>query len=1346
MELRREIEQLLLRTKEWDQIVGAVRSAIDATEDSSAKAELLIELGRLCLDMMLRGDLAISCMQRAFKVNGTRRDALRQAQAIYWELGDLELYAKLLQLELQSVEDETLQAAIHHKLGGVLMDLGRWEEAKEHLETAASMIPDEPEVQRDLAAAGHDPEDWEAEAERIQEASAELSPEEQAAALVRAGRVVRPHAPERALPFFANAMAVDPANTEARLVLELLYAELGNLDELFALHARNAEGLSVADDKEAFLMQLGRIWWDRLKDEPRAVQWFGMALQSAHERGERVEGDLAAIERVAERGEIEQAMATVQRARKVAMSEPEQALLAIIEARLHTERLSDETSAAEAFARARQLAPEHEEVLSFFGDEPEREEEADSVEAALQGAADRAAGEQKEPEEGETSQASEEASEEEVQVEEKQAEPQVQSEEETLEDLEESFDDEQQALIDEARQLEDEQPERAADAWRKVTKAAPDAVTPALELARVQKGLERWNSAVDALNDALKKLSDDKKALKRSILFDLIDIYKNHMNLDVKVLECFKKLKKLDPNNIRVLDAMAEHLEGARRYTDLIKVLKQKADVVESAEDKVQIELRIAHLFMDRNNHAEAVKAFERVLEQDPTNAEAIAQLKEMYERRRDWEKLIGVYEKEIEMAPDEESKLEGRLSVARLASQKLRRPGVATELWEKVLEHDPENIEALENLEKFYKREKKWEKLADVCEKQVELVDDVDKSSKICLELGVLFTDRLKDPERAINAWKKLLSLDPSNRRAQDALKKLYIAEKDWEQLEAFYAEMDNWEEYIRVLDRQVSQEDPETQLKLYFKIASLWLEKLEKPERAVSAYEKILKLDPENLEAAEALIPIFEQANNNKKLVKVLEIQLQHTEDPELKLERTRRLADLYESKLRNPKGAFEWLLKAFQDAWQEEWVREELERLAEATRGWAELVEAYESVFDKFSDPEESLPLRKVVARVYESELANREKALEVNRSILEISPDDLEAVEALERLYAGEQDWQSLLDIYAKKLELIVDDEQRREILLKMAQLCEDELDQPEKAIEHYDSILELGDDLEALRALDRLYGQQEEWEKLGDVLERQLVLISPDDTKSISELKYRLGQLKETQLESPADALSAYRDILEMDPTHEGARQALEQRLQDEDFQLEVSRILEPIYEGQAEWEQLIRVYEIQVAGQEDTVTQVDTLLKIGELWGQNLGDAVKAFDAYRRAFRKDPTNEKARQELVKICEIEQNWQDLVALYEEAVAADIESTLRRDLYITLAKIHDAQLENWDKAVEAYNQALAIEPDDWESLEALQNLYTRKEQWSELLEVYRKKADLSTDPEERQNLQFQMAYLQ
>ena len=75
------------------------------------------------------------------------------------------------------------------------------------------------------------------------------------------------------------------------------------------------------------------------------------------------------------------------------------------------------------------------------------------------------------------------------------------------------------------------------------------------------------------------------------------------------------------------------------------------------------------------------------------------------------------------------------------------------------MLEADPDHAEALGELEKLYEREKIWDKLADVCERQAALFTDPAKKVAMAQKLGILFTDRVKEPARATHAWRELLA-----------------------------------------------------------------------------------------------------------------------------------------------------------------------------------------------------------------------------------------------------------------------------------------------------------------------------------------------------------------------------------------------------------------------------------------------------------------------------------------------------------------------------------------------------------------------------------------------------------
>src|SRR5262249_11207375 len=302
----------------------------------------------------------------------------------------------------------------------------------------------------------------------------------------------------------------------------------------------------------------------------------------------------------------------------------------------------------------------------------------------------------------------------------------------------------------------------------------------------------------------------------------------------------------------------------------------------------------------------------------------------------------------------------------------------------------------------------------------------------------------------------------------------------------------------------------------------------------------------------------------------------------------------------------------------------------------------VEAYERAIDKMKGNEDALPLMSVVARVQEHDLGETDKALETNRRILALRPDDPQAIDALERLYLAKQRYTDLLAIYDKKLALISDPTAKKDIQLKIGQLYEDEIGDDGKAIAAYRAILkESGDELPALATLHRMHERKNEGPELADVLERELAVTVSTGSRGAPDanhgaLKFRLGQVREQHLGDVVGAIACYQQILQADPSHEGARAALEKRLPEEQHQLRAANILEPIYELLEAWRDLAAVHEIQLKHERSLERRVGLLTRVGGLQATKLGAAPAAFAAFARAFREDPSRAAVRAELERI--------------------------------------------------------------------------------------------------------------
>src|SRR5260370_35525452 len=141
MELRQEIKQRLRTARSWPTLIEELEQEVAKIEPKEAKAQRLFELGQLCEDLFLRKDRAMVHYQAAFKLSPSDARALERARAIYREMGNLEMVATLLWLELKVTTDAARKAEVEGKLGIALLDLGKRDAALTHLESAADARP-----------------------------------------------------------------------------------------------------------------------------------------------------------------------------------------------------------------------------------------------------------------------------------------------------------------------------------------------------------------------------------------------------------------------------------------------------------------------------------------------------------------------------------------------------------------------------------------------------------------------------------------------------------------------------------------------------------------------------------------------------------------------------------------------------------------------------------------------------------------------------------------------------------------------------------------------------------------------------------------------------------------------------------------------------------------------------------------------------------------------------------------------------------------------------------------------------------------------------------------------------
>lgn len=786
---------------------------------------------------------------------------------------------------------------------------------------------------------------------------------------------------------------------------------------------------------------------------------------------------------------------------------------------------------------------------------------------------------------------------------------------------------------------------------------------------------------------------------------------------------------------------LREKLAAAeKRPHEYVKLLIQLGDALGSEPEAADRFREAALLYAEKNNAAEASKAYEKLLAVDVTDASARAYLRDVYEKQRKFDKLVDLMKQEadaLDAGPDRASAYK---QIAILATDKIKKPEICVELWTVVLDNDAEDADALSALVGLYERARDYEKLVDALERVVVVTYDDGARVEYLTKLGQIAGDRLKDEERAAEAYRQLLVLRPDDRRAQEQLKKRYVALGRWDDLEVFYQESGNWEEFIRLLESNESKAETQSaQIGMLGKIAELWITQKGQPDRAARALEKVLTIDSSNLDAAERLIPIYESGNNPKGLVAAIEVKLGHVHDTAGRIELLTRVASLYDERLRDKASALSRYLEAVKLDPSNASNLDAAEKVAEGAKTWDALVAAYRDTVPG-ADDDSAVALRLRLGRILSEKLGNAAEAIAEYRAVYDDHPDDTEALSALEGLYQKTGGWKELLQVYEQKLSLPLELEERKATQYGIARVQREKLGDAELAIETYETVLaEDADDGVALAALDELYGATEEWEKQAHAISQRIERAEPDG--ALVELKFRLAEVQSQKLGSSEEALENYREVLQLDLAHPGARASLEGFLDDDELKGEAARILETVLEQQEAWDKLARVLEVR-ASVESGAERVELLRKLAVVSAEHLGSPEEAMNAQARALKADPGNETARSELESLAERSRALPALAKIFSLIASESKDDEVALDYHMRVARLFE-RLSEVDSAAAAYGKALGVDAAHQPALLALDALYRGAGRFADLVGVYRKRIELAADPDEFESLHAALA---
>lgn len=1239
-----ELEMFYAQSDRWDEFIRILESNESRAETDQQRITMLMKVAELWMTQKGKPDRAARAYEKVLAIDATNLDAAERLVPLYEAAGNARGLIGAIEVKLQHTEDAQQKLALLRQVSDLYQQRGGDKQlAFARLVDAFELFPEDEQVQADVEEAARGAGAWAPLVEAYEKVLASGEVSDTVGLRLRLGRILVEQLDkvDAALEHYRAVCEEQPDNEQALAALEALYQRAGRSSELLEIYQRRVELQADPVVKKQLLFAMARLYEGELAQPAKAMATYQSVLDEDPADADALE----ALDALYERTEDWEALASVLQ-RRIELESGEERLLDLKFrlAQVQQTYLDAPREALDNYREILVIRQTHEGARA-------------ALEGMLEGAltADAAAILESIYElTGEWQQL--------LKV--------TQILVKATKDKERKVELLRKMALTAATQLGDAK--AAFDAQARAVETAPSSSESRDELEAFAARADAWPRLVTLYTKIAEGLEDT--ALAREYWLRIAAIQEQRGEIE-EAAGCFERLLELDPADLEALQALDSLFRRSERWTDLVQVYRKRIDLSIDEEERERLYAEMAMLLDEMLQQPEqAIAAYREILTFAPTSLLALGALDALFERQQRWTDLAENIEARLNLVESEEEQLALVLRLAALREAKMGDVHGAVDGYRQVLDRDPMNQVALsalerlggnpghelmisEILEPLYRDRGEYQKLISVYEVQERREADPIRKVALLHQIAQLHEDAGADLRSAFDTYGRALAVDPANEATLESLDRLARMTGRFDDLARHYEALG------------AGHQDPEVAAQLLTLAARVIEQDIGDSERAVAVYRKVLSLDPVNLAAAEALQNLYQASNRHEETSLVLQQKAQIVDDVDAQKEA------LYQ-------------------------------------------------------------------AAAIEHEFLNRpQKAVEVYRKVLAIDEEDLRSIDALIELYLGLEQWSELLDVQALKADLVLDPDEKKAIYYTMGSVFERELKDTAKAIDVYQRVLELDpDDIEALGRLDALHTAAENWNELLSVLTQEAELIVDAD-EAIS-YQYRIAELYERRLDDVERAVDLYRDVLNIQPAHAPTLAALERIKDGTVAPLQAAQVLEPVYEAMGDYQRLIGALGVQVAHSADVFAKVELLHRISTLYEESLGSYPAAFDTLAQAMALNPRNEQTLSELERLAMALGRWQDVARVYEAELASLTDTDEKVELGMRVAQIYEVQLEDVHNAVNRYRDVLAADPENHGALRALDRLFTQTERWEDLVPVLERQAEIGEGPEEILEFRFRL----
>lgn len=812
--------------------------------------------------------------------------------------------------------------------------------------------------------------------------------------------------------------------------------------------------------------------------------------------------------------------------------------------------------------------------------------------------------------------------------------------------------------------------------------------------------VKRWEASIVEYEREAKALGDVPTAA--ALHLEIGRIYEEKLGRPRNAASAYQSAFNLDPASPAILHASRRLFSEVGNWAMVVQIIGYEIDHASRPEEKATLFSEKGAIQEYELREVEAAQAsYEAALDAWSAEPLALGALERLHLSGQRYEALFGVYERALEVESAPERRLPLLLAAAHLAEDRLEEPQKAIALYRESLGLDAAHPVALSALRRLHQQAGEEDALVQVLERSGEVASDPAGAAQYLLSAARVATNRLENTDEALRLLEKGLG------RAPGDLSTL-------RELELLHRQAERQDGVIDVLRRAAkAAREPRDRAAIYHRLGRA-LERSGDLDGAVGAARAALESEPGYAPAAQALGRALQQLDRPEDLALLYQIEIDAESDPQERIVRLFKLAELKETRLGDDEGAIRALRSLLEIQREYPPARKRLERLLLKREAYEDLVALHEEEVELTTDTELRIFLLGRIGQLAEEKLGDRLRAKNAMTRLLELSPRHLGAIRALSRIAELDGNDSELLRLLELEAEATDDQAEVLALMHRRARLLVDRLDDSAAARDVLDQILTLNPTyLPALRSLGRIHASEGRWQELLDMHQRELeVTRSP---RHRVDLLFRIAQLREERLEDLDSAVAAYESLLEIDENN-----------------LPASRALSDLYARRGEVEKLADLRLAEVERIESPREQAATLLEVAELFDERLDRGDKAAELYQRVLRLGYAVDAATRALVRIYSREGLWNALAGALRTAAERAEDPQTESAILVRSAQIHADKLKNQNAAAELLERAASLMPGDRSIMEQLERVSVARRDWGRALQVGERLAEMESDP--------------